>query len=405
MKIFVLEDHSIPSANMYVFWKVGSRNEYPGITGLAHFFEHMMFNGARKYGPKQFDRFMESQGGSNNAYTTENMTVYTDWFPSSALESIFDLESDRIAHLQFDDAMIESERQVVSSERSTGLENNNWSFMEEALLGTAFTAHPYAFPVIGFQSDIDNWSKQDLQNFFRSYYAPNNAVVVIAGDVSLAKVQQLANRYFAPIPGREPPRKIHTVEPEQLGEKRFYLHKPSVSTPHLWIVYHTPATPSSDTYALQLLSSILSAGESSRLYHHLVDDLQIANEVSAYLPNSFDPYLLNINAVAANGVSAEKLEKEILSVLQQVVQHGVTERELQKVKNQALMGFYQAMETINSKAEFVGMYENYFGGVQKLFTAPDEINQVTVADIQRVAQQYLKKSNRTVGILGNWEDK
>jgi predicted Zn-dependent peptidase len=277
--------------------------------------------------------------------------------------------------------------------------------MEEALLGTAFTAHPYAFPVIGFQSDIDNWSKKDLQDFFKSYYAPNNATVVIAGDVSLAQVKQLANRYFAPIPRRAPPRKIHTVEPEQLGEKRFYLYKPAVSTSHLWMVYHTPATPSPDTYPLQLLSAILSSGESSRLYHRLVDELQIANEVSAYLPSSFDPYLFHINAVAADGASVEKLEKEILSVLQQVVQHGVTERELQKVKNQALMGFYQAMGAINSKAEFVGMYENYFGGVQKLFMAPDEINKVSVADIQRVAQQYLKKSNRTVGVLGNWEDK
>ena len=179
----VLEDDSIPNANMYLFWKVGSRNEVRGITGLSHFFEHMMFNGAKKYGPKQFDRVMEANGGANNAYTTEDVTVYTDWFPASALETIFDLESDRIAHLKIDEKMVESERGVVTSERSTGLENSNVRLMMMELKGIAFRAHPYSWPVIGHQSDIDNWSIEDLRDYHRRYYAPNNGLVVVAGDV------------------------------------------------------------------------------------------------------------------------------------------------------------------------------------------------------------------------------
>ncbi|MFT6722337.1 MAG: zinc protease, partial [Flavobacteriaceae bacterium] len=181
MKIMVLEDHSIPNANMYLFWKVGSRNEYPGITGLSHFFEHMMFNGSKKYGPKMFDRTMEAAGGSNNAYTTENLTVYSDWFPISAIETIFDLEADRIADLVLDPKMIESERGVVLSERSTGLENSNFRNISEQVKGVAFLAHPYRWSVIGYESDIKNWSLEDLQDYFDTYYAPNNAVVVISG--------------------------------------------------------------------------------------------------------------------------------------------------------------------------------------------------------------------------------
>ena len=272
MKIMVLEDHSIPNANMYLFWKVGSRNEYPGITGLSHFFEHMMFNGSKKYGPKMFDRTMEAAGGSNNAYTTENLTVYTDWFPSSSLEVIYDLEADRIANLALADEMVESERGVVLSERSTGLENSNYRLLNEQVKASAFMAHPYRWSVIGYESDIKNWTKEDLQRYFETYYAPNNAVVVIAGDVKYDKVKKLAEQYFGPIPAQEPPRPVHTVEPEQMGEKRVMVHK-KVSTPNLMMAYHVPATSSEDFYALELMNAILSSGKSSRLYKSQVNRL------------------------------------------------------------------------------------------------------------------------------------
>jgi len=176
MKVMVLEDHSIPNANMYLFWKVGSRNEVPGITGLSHFFEHMMFNGSKKYGPKMFDRTMEAAGGANNAYTTENVTVYTDWFPADTLELMFDLEADRIADLDIAPEMVESERGVVTSERSTGLENSNFRSIWEEVKGAAFRAHPYSWSVIGHLSDIENWRLQDLIDYHRTYYAPNNEI-------------------------------------------------------------------------------------------------------------------------------------------------------------------------------------------------------------------------------------
>ena len=339
MKIFVLEDHSIPNANMYLFWKVGSRNEYPGITGISHFFEHMMFNGAKKYGPKQFDRTMEAGGGSNNASTSENLTVYTDWFPSSSLELIFDLESDRIANLNFDDKMIESERGVVLSERSTGLENYPLWELWEQVQGTSFYAHPYRWPVIGYESDIKNWTKQDLEKYFHTYYAPNNCVAVIVGDVTLDQVQKLSKKYFEPIASASPPRKIHTIEPEQDGEKTVEIIR-DVPAPYIMLAYHVPQTNSDDYYALSLLESILSSGNTSRLYKSLVDDRQLAIEVSTDFSYAFDPFLFVIYGICNKGITPNHLEQAILAELDKIIKDGVKPEELQKVKNQKLMDFY-----------------------------------------------------------------
>lgn len=404
MKFFVLEKNSIPNANMYLFFKVGSRNEYIGITGISHFFEHMMFNGAKKYGPKQFDRVMEANGGSNNAYTTENITVYTDWFPKQSLEIIFDLESDRIANLNFDPKMIESERGVILSERSTGLENNPLEQLWQELQATAFVAHPYMWPVIGWESDIKNWTKEDLENYFHTYYAPNNCVVVISGDVKFNDVKKLAEKYFEPIPAGPKPRAVHTVEPEQTGERRIFV-KREVPSPYLMIAYHVPQTGSNDYYALELLNSILSEGASSRLYQSIVEQQQLAIEVGTYYPNAFDPTLFYFYGICNDGVSAAQLEKAILDEVDKIINEGISEAELQKVKNQKLMEFYRTTETINGMSNTIGTYELFFGDFKKLFSAPDDYKKITTEDIKNVAAKYFTKQNRTVGILNTEEEK
>ena len=404
MKIIVMEDHSIPNANMYIFFKVGSRNEYPGITGLSHFFEHMMFNGAKKYGPKMFDRVMEANGGSNNAYTSEDVTVYTDFFPSGVMEVIFDLEADRVGHLALDDKMVESERGVVMSERITIMENRNFSLLEEQVKGVAFMAHPYRWSVLGYESDIKNWRKSDLQNYFETFYAPNNAVVVMAGDITLEKVKTLTKTYFEPIPARTPPRPVHTREPEQMGEKRLVVNK-NVSSPNIMIVYHVPESRSKDCYALDMLDSILSDGNASRLYKALIDEKQLAVSVSANFPNALDPTLFYIFAVCTKDTDEETLEKAIYEEIDKIIKEGVTEQELQKVKNRKRMDFYHSMETINRRSRAIGTYEIFFGGYEKLFNAPEAYQEVTVDDIQRVTGAYFKKSNRTVGILKKIEEK
>ncbi len=214
----------------------------------------------------------------------------------------------------------------------------------------------------------------------------------------------MAETYLAPIPARTPPRDIHTVEPEQMGEKRIWVHK-KVSSPNLLIAYHVPETGSADYYPLTILSSILSGGRSSRLYSALVSEGQLALQVFAYMPESMDPSLFYIYGVCARGVNEDKLESAIYGELDKIIKEGVTEKELQKVKNQLLVSFYNSMETINGKADTIGTYEVFHGSYKKLFDAPKEYEKVTAADIQRVAAKYFKRSNRTVGILKNLEEK
>ncbi|MBE1300053.1 MAG: insulinase family protein [Alteromonadaceae bacterium] len=404
MTIMVMEDHSIPNANMYIFWKAGSRNEYPGTTGLAHFFEHMMFNGAKKYGPKMFDRTMEANGGANNAYTSENLTVYTNWFPSGALEVIFDLEADRIQNLALDPEIVESERGVVTSERSTGLENSNFRAIWGAVKNAAFSAHPYSWSVIGHASDIANWTLEDLESFHKTYYAPNNAVMVIVGAVDTAEVKRLAEQYIEPIPAQKPPRKIHTVEPEQKGERRAYVHKPSVSSANIMMGFHIPANTHEDYYPLIMLGDILTSGNSARLNSELIFEQQVADQVFTYIPDSFDPNLFYIYGVASQSADAATLEKAIIKEINDVARNGITEQELQKVKNQKLVEFYRNVAEINNRADLIGRYELFHGDFRKMFTAPDDFQKVTAQDIQRVAAKYLVKRNRTVGVLDSKED-
>ncbi len=331
MKFLVVEDNSIPNANMYLFYKVGSRNEYQGITGLSHFFEHMMFNGAKKYGPKQFDRTMEFNGGANNAYTREDVTVYTNWFPASATEIIFDLEADRISSLSIDPKIVESERGVVLSERSTGLENSPWRLLVQSVQAQAFQEHPYHWPVIGYEDDMKNWKQADLERYFKTYYAPNNCVIVVSGAVKTDDIKKLAEKYLEPIPAQPEPPNVHTVEPPQTGERRIMLKK-DVATPYLYIGYKTPEAKSDDYYPLVLLSDILSSGKSSRLYASLVDKKQLATSVFTSYNESFDPTLFGLYAVTNKGVNETDLEKAIYDELEKIKKEGITERGTSKSK-------------------------------------------------------------------------
>ncbi|XLZ72136.1 pitrilysin family protein [Massilia sp. SR12] len=403
MKFIVLESSAIPNANMYTFWKVGSRNEAPGTTGLSHFFEHMMFNGSKNYGPKQFDRTMEANGGANNAYTNSDVTVYQDWFPASSLETVFKLEGDRIAHLSIDPKMVESERGVVLSERSTGLENSNVRMLMQELNSVAFVAHPYAIPTIGWESDIKAWTLQDLQHYFRTYYAPNNAVSVIVGDVKFEEVKKLATKHFGSIPKRAVPPAVRTVEPEQTGERRLFVAKPSATAANLMVAYKVPQAGTTENYALDVLQALLTEGKTSRLYKALVET-QLATSVGAYNSDGFDPGLLYMFTVAAAGVEPAKVEKAMLDAIEKVAKEGVSEEELQKVKNAKLLGIYRAQETINGKAQMLGNYEVFFGDYKKAFDAPAAYEKLSAADIQAVAAKYLKKSLRTVGVLAAKED-
>jgi zinc protease len=398
MKIIVEEDRSIPNVALYIFYRIGSRNERPGTTGLSHFFEHMMFNGAKKYGPKQFDVVMEANGGSNNAYTSRDLTVYQDWFPRSALDLIFDLEADRIRDLSFDPKVIESERGVVASERRTSVDSNNFGILFEQLFATAYTAHPYQWPVVGWMVDIENWKTEDLKRHFEMGYSPSNATMVVCGDVTAEEIVKLAEKYIEPISSHAPPPPVTTREPEQLGERRVAVRK-FAQLPLLMIGYHTVDARNADYYALQVLQTILFSGQSSRMYQRLVDKDQIALFVNGGVGPSFDPALFTITTQPKAGVQPEAVEKAIYEELDKVKSQAVADQELEKAKNILLANFYRSLKTINGKANALGNYEVFFGDYRKLLTAADDYAKVTKADLQRVAQKYFNDKNRTVATL------
>jgi zinc protease len=398
MKVLVQSDHSIPNVALYIFYRVGSRNERPGTTGLSHFFEHMMFNGAKKYGPGDLDKVMEAHGGSNNAYTSRDVTVYQDWFPRSTMPLIFDIEGDRIENLSFDPAKIKSEREVVASERRLSVDNENGGVLDEQLWATAFIAHTYQWPVVGWMSDIEHWTMDDLKHHFAMGYSPSNATMVVVGDVSADEVFQLCEKYIEPIPSHAPPPPVTTVEPEQLGERRLVVHK-EAQLPLLMIGYHVPQTKNDDFYALNILRTVLFDGESSRMYQRLVDQDQIALEVASEIQPAFDPTLAIVFAQPKQGVDPQKCEKAIYAELERAKATVITDQELEKAKNIRLMEFYQQMRTINGRANTMGTYEVFFGDYRKLFEAAKNYAAVSKEDVQRVAKAYFGANNRTVATL------
>src|SRR5262245_49153870 len=398
MKIIVWPVRNIPNVALYNWVRAGSRNEAPGITGLAHFFEHMMFNGTARRAPGDFDRLMEAQGGANNAFTSDDVTVYQDWFPRDALELIFDLESDRIANLAFDPEVIESERGVVYSERRLSVDDNNHGYLAEQVQAAAYVAHPYRFPTIGWPSDIQSWKLADLQSFFRTYYAPNNQTLVLAGDVSPDEAFALARKYLEPIPRQAAPEPVLTREPKQVTERRVVVRR-SAQTPLIQYAYKAPAAADERAPALSLLLSILVDGDACRLYRLLVERKKLVIDVGGNWHEGFDPALVWLYFTLPEGADPDVVQPEIDAELARIVDEGVTEEELRRAKNLTAVSFWKKLATIDGKAQLLGEYEVFHGDWAQLFDAPAQFERVTAAEIQAVARAVLDVNSRTVGVL------
>src|ERR1700728_738693 len=398
LQIIVWPDHSIPNVALYNWVHVGSRNEGTGTTGLAHFFEHMMFNGTSKHPQGDFDRLMEAQGASNNAYTTQDVTVYQDWFPSSALELVLELESDRIANLAFVPEVVENERKVVYSERRLRIEDSNAALLDEQVQATAFLAHPYRIPTIGWPSDIQSWTMADLQNFFRSYYAPNNCTLILVGAVDAEQVFALAQKYFAAMPAGELPPPVRTREPDQQGERRLVLQRPGLN-PLVHYAYHAIAASDPLEPALNILQTILVGGHASRLNRALVEEKKLAVAISGGWPEGFDANVFVIHATLPEGASVSEFEHALDAELAAIVRHRVTEQELRRAKNMAAADFWRGVSTIDGKARLLGEYAVMRGDHRLLFAGPDAYERVTRADVARIARQVFNPDKRTVGVL------
>jgi zinc protease len=398
MQIVVWPDHNIPNVALYNFVHVGSRNEGTGTTGLAHFFEHMMFNGTSKHAPGDFDRLMEAQGASNNAYTTQDVTVYQDWFPSSALALVLELESDRIANLAFVPEVVENERKVVYSERRLRIEDSNAALLDEQVQASAFLAHPYRIPTIGWPSDIQSWTMADLQNFFRTYYAPNNCTLILVGAVDPEQVFALARNYFGPNPARDAPPPVRTREPEQLGERRLVLERPG-QNPLLHYAYHAIAAADPRQPALDILQTILTSGHASRLHRALVEEQKLAVAIGGGWSEGFDANVFVIHATLPAGGSVPALEHALDAELARVVADGVSEQELRRAKNMEAAEFWRGASTIDGKARLLGEYAVMHGDFKLLFSAPEAYERVTREDVASIARTVFNADKRTVGVL------
>ncbi len=398
LKIIVWPDHDIPNVVMYNFVRAGGRNEYPGITGLSHFFEHMMFNGTSNLEPGEFDRIMEAAGGANNAYTSNDVTVYQDWFPKSAIRTIFELEADRLENLAIDPDVVESERGVVYSERRSRIDNDNWGLLYEQMMANAYVAHPYQFPVIGWPSDIEYWTVEDLESFFRTYYAPNNCVMVFTGDVTPEEIYALADEFLAGIPAQDPPEEVTTVEPEQLGVRRILIET-SAQTPLLHMAFHAGRASDPETLAMNMLLEIIVGGDSSRLHRLLVEELEIATYVGGFHHEGFDPSTVYFYLGLRSGVDPADAEAEFLAALAAIVADGVTEAELDKARNIMLADFWRSMATIDGKASALGDFEVFHGSYEKLFDRSDAVDAVSAEDLRSAAADIFRLDNATIGVL------
>ena len=398
LTVIVWPDHDIPNVALYTFVRAGGRNEYPGITGLSHFFEHMMFLGTETLEPGEFDKQMEAAGGANNAYTTNDMTVYTDWFPSSALETIFELEADRFQNLVTYSDSVESERQVVFSERRSSIDNNNFRKLFEQVMATAYVAHPYQFPVLGWPSDIESWTAADLENYYRTYYAPNNLTMVVVGDVTTEEVFRLVDKHFGPIPAQEPPPPVRTVEPEQLGARRILVEAPA-QTPLLHMAFHGAKASDPQSLHLSLLMNILTAGKSSRLHRLLVEDEGVALSVGGFSGPFLDPGLAYFYLTLPPGGDPDNVENRVLDELRRIAAEGITEEELLKARNIYVAEIWRQLAAIRGKARAVGEHEVYYGDYEGLFRIPRRIDTMTADDLQETAAAVFRANNMTVGVL------
>jgi zinc protease len=398
LKVLALEDHMVPSVSFQVHFAAGSRNEIPGRTGIAHLFEHLMFKGTVNLKPEEFSRIIQANGGEHNAFTTKDSTAYFENLPSDRLDLAARLEAERIANLILDQENLDTEREVVRSERRMRIVNSPDGMALEQLYATAFDQHPYQWPVIGWDSDLRSISVEDCREFYRTYYAPNNAVVVMVGDIDTERALETVQKYFGSIERQKPPLPVKSRERPQRGEKRAVVKKVA-RLPSFYAGFHVPKIGHQDIYSLLVMSAILSHGRSSRIYQKYVKT-GIAVEAGAEVGQppfiSTDPGLMVIYATAAPGVDISNLERQILEEIELLARHPVAQEELAKAKKQLLSSYLLSLQTNFFKGLVLGIYQVRAGDWRMADHIVSHYQAVSAEEIMRVAREYLHSSNRTV---------
>ncbi len=399
MKVLLVEVPKAPVATVQVWYKVGSRNEVMGRAGLSHMLEHMMFKGTAKYPKGSFSRTIRKSGGIDNAFTSQDFTAYFENLAADRVELALELEADRMQGLILDDSEFQTEREVVKEERRLRTEDDPQGALVEALFAQAFLSHPYHWPVIGWFADLDAMTLEDLQRHYDTFYSPNNATLIVVGDIKADALLPTIKQLFEPIPKGPSPKQALSAEPEQRGERRFLL-KREAQVPFVMMGFRVPNYSSEDSYALDILESILSHGKSSRLYQSLVYDQKNSLAVGAeYSLMQADPSLFYFYSLVSPGAKVEVVEEALQHEITRLQSEPPSELELQRAKNQVEASRIFEQDSNFRHAMLLGQSESIGAGWRRVDQFLERIRAVSAKDIQRVAKQYLTQDNRTVGLL------
>jgi zinc protease len=399
MKVLLVEVPKAPVVTVQVWYKVGSRNEVMGRAGLSHMLEHMMFKGTAKYSKGSFSRLIRKNGGIDNAFTSQDFTAYFENLAADRVELALELEADRMQGLILDENDFRTEREVVKEERRLRTEDDPQGALVEVLFAQAFLSHPYHWPVIGWFADLDAMTLDDLQRHYDTFYSPNNATLIVVGDIKADALLPTIKQLFEPIPKGPSPKQALAAEPEQRGERRFLL-KREAQVPFVMMGFRVPNYSSDDSYALDVLESILSRGKSSRLYQSLVYDQKNSLAVGAdYSLMQTDPSLFYFYSLVSPGSKVETVEQALQDEIARLQTEPPSELELQRAKNQIEASRVFEQDSNFRRAMLLGQLESIGAGWRRADQFLDRIRAVTAKDVQRVAKQYLTHDNRTVGIL------
>ncbi len=388
-------DPSAPVVSLQTWVRVGSRFEKQGKTGISHLFEHLMFGETEEHQHGAFDRLLEEAGGETNAATFLDWTYYHQNLPKDALALGISLEATRLSKLVLREPQVASEKEVVANERRQRVDDDVDGAVSEVLYREAYREHAYGIPTIGWMEDIQSFTPEDCVAFYRTYYAPNNATLVLVGDVELASVLGLISDHFGVLVRSQiPPEDVHP-EPPQTEERRVLLEKPTTSE-RLAIGYKGPALGDFDHAPLVVLNEVLFGGRGSRMHKKLVKELELATEVRAWVGTFRDPALYDVGLTAREGKSAAELLRVFDEEVHKVVSTPISEEELERAKSRLELSTLQSLESVSGRAETIGFYETVLGEPGALFTKLDAYRRTTVSDVLRVARRFLVASARTV---------
>lgn len=396
MHVILHKDNTTPIVAVSVLYHVGSKNENPERTGFAHFFEHLLFEGTENIKRGEFDKYITNAGGTNNANTSNDRTFYYEVLPSNQLELGLWLESERLLHAKIETIGVETQREVVKEEKRQRMDNQPYGSILTEVLKRAYTVHPYRWPTIGSLDHLNQAKLEEFVDFYKTFYVPENATLSIAGDIDIESTKQLVAKYFKDIPkGKKAIPRPNIVEPQQTKEIRDVVLD-NIQLPAVVQAYHMPAQGTDESYAMDMLSTLLSGGQSSRMYKALVDEQKKAFQVAAFPFSSEDPGLYLTFGLANMGVPIEDLENAMDAEVEKVKKELISEKEFQKIRNQMESQFVQQNSSAVGIAEQLANYHVYYGDANLINTEIDRYMKVTREDLQKVAKKYLTKENRVV---------